>query len=174
MKRLEEELAGVEVQRESVALSLQRIVAAIETGVKLDTLVDRATELESQRGTLEGQAKEIRGRLDGERERLRSVSESAKASRGAFQDWKRAQGGEHGEESRHRLAVVLRDMLARIVLTSAGSANGAERIKHGPSTETRRLEVVFRSEQEPPGEFIVAPDLSTVYDTEGEVVVKVS
>lgn len=174
MKRLEEELASVEVQRQDVAVRLQRITEAIETGAKVGTLLDRMTALESQRGPLEDQAKEIRGRLDGERERLRSVSESAKASQGAFEDWKKQQGGKHRDESRHRLAVVLRDLLARIVLTSNGSA------KCGPSTENRRLEVVFRSatggasEREPAGEFIVAPDLSTVWDLEGVTVAEVS
>lgn len=65
--------------------------------------------------------------------------------------------------SRHRLAVVLRDMLARIVLTSP-------RARCGPAREPRRIEVVFRSEQEAPETFIVAPDLSVVYDTEGEMI----
>ena len=66
----------------------------------------------------------------------------------------------------HRLAVVLRDMLSRIVLTIQDKPG------YGPAVEPRKLEVVFRSPYEPSGDFGVDAALTTVYDIEGETIVK--
>ena len=65
----------------------------------------------------------------------------------------------------HRLAVVLRDTLSRIVLTIQDKPG------YGPAVQPRGLEVVFRSPDEPPGEFRVSPDLRVIYDEEGEEIV---
>jgi hypothetical protein len=56
-------------------------------------------------------------------------------------------------------------MLSRIVLTIQ------DKPRYGPAVLPRKLEVVFRSPNESPGEFGVSPDLRVIYDEEGEEIV---
>jgi len=63
-----------------------------------------------------------------------------------------------------RLAVVLRSMLSRIVLTTTETGRGR-------ATQARGVTVVWRADGEEDG-FTVAPDLRSVYTVEGEEVVR--
>jgi len=57
------------------------------------------------------------------------------------EDWRRGKLAKDATVP-HRLAVILRDMLSRIVLTVT------DKPRYGPATEPRKLEVVFRSPEE--------------------------
>jgi DNA invertase Pin-like site-specific DNA recombinase len=161
LAKLEENLASLEVERQTVAVGLKRIVDAIKAGVAIDSLTAEAKTLDARGRTLDGHAVDLRGRVEAERERLRGLREETKESKAAFTDWKSG-----GEVARHRLAVVLRRMLKAIVLTSTETG-------YGPARESRRLELVFRDPHEGPETFIISADLTEAYTVEGERLVTV-
>jgi DNA invertase Pin-like site-specific DNA recombinase len=165
LARLEEKLATVEVDRQANTLKLQRITEAIEAGAKVSTLIERMKLLEGQRETFDRQAEEVRAQVEAERERVRTASVDAGEAKAAFVDWTKGKL-KNDPTARHRLSVVLHRMLDRLILTT--TENG-----RGPATEARKVEVVFRDEDERPERFYVTPNLLTVMDEEGEEVVRI-
>jgi len=165
LAKAEEALASVLVEQESNALRLKRITDAVEAGAKVTPLLDRMMALQEQRVSLDKQAEDLRGSVESERERVRNLRADVRESRAVFADWTSGKL-KADPEVRHRLAVVLRKMLAAVVLTT--TKNG-----RGPSHEPRRIELRWRDPQEEPVTFVVSADLLEAQDaSDGEVVVK--
>jgi hypothetical protein len=104
--------------------------------------------------------------VENERERVRSLKADVSESKAVFKDF--ASGKLKDDPTvRHRLAVVLRAMLKAVVLTTNHKKS------HGPTSDPRRLEIVWREPEEEPVTFVVSADLREAQNaSDGEVVVK--
>jgi len=156
-----DQLATLDLDRQSNATNLARIVAAIETGVDARTLRDRITALETLKADQDRQALSLRGALESARVELTSAQETIARRREAFDLWK--VGKLTDVESRTRLAAVLRELFRSIILATG----------HHAETGARALKLTIVMADGEASHFICSPALDAVYDDEGELVANV-
>jgi hypothetical protein len=114
LARVEERLATIEVERGDVAGRLARVAEAIETGGTSPLLSRRLVELEAKAAELAKKAEDDVNMIEYTQAGLAAVRPDAASQRKALDDWN--QKSRHDGKARARLAVVLRELLARVVL----------------------------------------------------------
>ena len=147
---LVEQDAELQDERVTLDAKVAKVVQAIEQVGISAALTARLTALEAQAASLRLTAEDVRGRVVEAKTTLANARETVQRQREVFDAYKAGKLAD--EESRTRLSRVLRELLKRIEL------------RHD-----RRLGIVLVSGED--ADFVCAPDLSAVYDTEGEHIV---
>jgi hypothetical protein len=111
---VQEKAATLSIERADVATRLANIVAMVETGNPSTALPRRLAELERKAAELADEWESVENNIEAIQAGLATTRPTAERQRRALDDWN-TKGRQDGR-ARQRLAVVLRELLSRVVL----------------------------------------------------------